>query len=76
MLHTMPAGHPVFDKLAQYPTDVYDLPRGELIAALTWNDPNGCYNDGAMLAEFDRIATADELRVALLCQVIDSIPRG
>ncbi len=68
--------HHLFDKLAQCPTKILTMQRGELIAALTWNDPNGCYTDDAMRTEFDRVATTYELRVALLCQVIDSIPRG
>jgi hypothetical protein len=61
-----------FNVLAQYPTAVYQMQRSELVRALSWNDPNGDYNEPQ--GEPGHL-TLDHLRLALLCQVIDSIER-
>lgn len=64
----------IFERVAKYPGSILGLTRAQLIRALEWNDRNGCYSDADMVCEFGRVATDDELRVSLLCQVIDGMP--
>lgn len=59
-------GVPQLKRLADNKTfDVATAPRAVLIAYCMWNDPNGCYTDEDMRAEFGHTSLDSELRTII-----------
>ena len=54
------------------PDMLHTMDKSDLIAWLTWNDPNGVYDPDAVMEEFGIVNTREELLAMALEQIADA----
>ncbi|HUH75070.1 MAG TPA: hypothetical protein VLZ75_11785 [Chitinophagales bacterium] len=55
----------------QLESELKNWAREDLIAWLSWNDPNGVYNDSQSLLEFDNIMSYEEGVSIIMNQILE-----